>query len=98
MPAIMIAMMNTNDTSWLPDYVANVPAIFRKYGGEYVAAGQEFEVLEGSLAVNSGAVFRFPDMASLKAFLDCEEYRPYAEIRKKHSVGNVIAFESPDFG
>jgi uncharacterized protein (DUF1330 family) len=95
MAAYMIAMIEIHDSSWMEEYRRDVPAMIARHGGEYVAIGQAPEVIEGVVpGMDAATVFRFPDLATIKAFLDSDEYRPFREMRMKASDARIIAFES----
>lgn len=95
MAAYMVALTDMHDPAWLEPYVAAVPAIIAKHGGEYVANGMGPQLLEGVMDVpDSLTVFRFPSLDAIHTFLASEEYRPYLELRKTGSTIRIMAFES----
>lgn len=82
MPAFLVVTMSVHDGSWREEYRANVPAILAKFGGEYLVATPNVEVIEGDATPpDTAAVLKFPDMASLKGFIEADEYRPYRDAR-----------------
>lgn len=95
MTAHMVAMIYTNDTSWIGEYSANVPQIIRKYGGDYnFRSGGPVEVVEGNLPVPAGVgTFNFPSREAIMQFLNSEEYRPYLELRNRHSRTDILVFD-----
>ena len=95
MAAYMVALTDTYDPGWIEEYLAAVPAIFARYGGEYIANGGAPELLEGIMDVpDTVTVSRFPSLEAIRAFMQSEEYRPYAELRKSGSTFRILAFES----
>jgi uncharacterized protein (DUF1330 family) len=93
--AYLLAQNNVTDPAWLEDYIANVPTIFRKYGGEYLAVSKQVRQYEGGgEAPEQVAIFTFPSLDALTEFLECEEYRPYREARQAGAISTVIGFES----
>lgn len=95
MAAHMIAMIYSNDNSWIAEYGANVPAIIAKYGGSYsFVSGGKVEVAEGDMPAPSGVgTFTFPSRQAIYDFLNSEEYRPYLELRMKHSTCQILVFD-----
>ena len=51
MAAYMVALTDMHDPAWLEPYVAAVPALIAKHGGEYVANGMGPQLLEGVMDV-----------------------------------------------
>jgi uncharacterized protein (DUF1330 family) len=47
MPAYMIVNVDIRDTAVYEDFIARVPPLVRKHGGEYLVRGGRFVVLEG---------------------------------------------------
>lgn len=95
MTAHMVAMIYTDDISWMPEYAANVPQIVRQYGGDYnfVSAGK-VELAEGDMPVPSGVgTFNFPSREAILAFLNAEEYRPFLELRNRYSKTQILIFD-----
>jgi uncharacterized protein (DUF1330 family) len=97
MSAYMVSMVTARDLDWVPDYLAAVPRIVRRYGGEFVAVARpgEIERLEGSMpAPQSVVVFRFPSMDDIKRFLRSPEYGPYRDARIAGTDTTFLAFEN----
>ncbi len=96
MTAHMLGLIYARDYSWLPEYTASVPEIVRKYGGEYnfVAARGTIELAEGDAEVPTGVVvFNFPSREAAFEFMNCEEYKPFIELRSRHSKAQIFIFD-----
>ncbi len=95
MTAHMVAMIYTDDFSWIAEYSANVPQIVAKYGGEYAfTSAGAVTVAEGDLPVPSGVgTFNFPSCDAIVQFLNSEEYQPFIELRNRHSKTQILIFE-----
>lgn len=94
MPAFLIVAMKVRDASWREDYRANVPAILARFGGEYLAATPNVEVVEGDAAApDMGAILQFPDRAALKGFLSSDDYQPYKDARIEGSDTIMYALD-----
>lgn len=95
MTAYMVVVGNNRSTDWLPDYVNSVPTIFRKFGGEYVGVGARIKQLEGAdLQPNMTAIFSFPTLADVENFMNSDEYRPFAELRRQNMDAMIVAFDT----
>ncbi|MBB4614296.1 DUF1330 domain-containing protein [Novosphingobium taihuense] len=91
----MIALLYAENMDWIPEYSANVPQMVAKYGGSYnfISTG-EVKVLEGTFPAPTGiGIFDFPSVEAAQQFLDAEEYKPYLELRNKHSRNEIFAFD-----
>lgn len=94
MTAYLVAQLNVTDPSWIEDYVANVPDVFRKYGGEYLAVSQQLKQFEGEgEAPDQVAIFTFPSMDALTRFVESDDYKPYKEARIAGSRATIIGLE-----
>jgi uncharacterized protein (DUF1330 family) len=95
MAGYMIALVNHRDTGWLADYMANVPGILAGYGGSYLGASAALEQMEGVMPLpDQAAIFKFPSVAAIKEFLECEAYAPFAEARRASATTEILVFES----
>lgn len=93
MSAYMIVNVDVKDPAAYEEYKTKVPAIIRKHGGEYLARGGTFIVLEGDWKPSRLAVFRFPDVASVQALYDDPEYQPLKALRQRVSKMDIVVIE-----
>ena len=93
MPAYMIVDIDISDLPAYAEYAKQVPAIVQKHGGSYLARGGKTEVMEGDWTPHRIALFQFPDVASIHAFLNDMEYQPLKAIRHRVAKTNAIAVE-----
>lgn len=90
----MVVHLTMLDASWLPAYLANVPAIISSHGGEFVAVSGPVARLEGDLPVpGQMGILSFPSMEAIEAFLSDERYQPFKEARNKGANVSIFAFE-----
>ena len=95
MAAFMIVLVRNRNSDWMADYVANVPAILRKYGGDYAGVSKSVKRLEGSVETPEAiAILTFPSAAKIEEFMACEEYRPYRESRQNSSDSDIFIFDA----
>jgi uncharacterized protein (DUF1330 family) len=96
MSAYLVVMLkDVKNMEWVESYVANVPAIFRKYGGEYLAVSKTIVRHEGGGEDPAQiALFTFPSLEAIDKFLKSPEYKPYKDARIAASSADVFAIES----
>jgi uncharacterized protein (DUF1330 family) len=95
MAAYLVVNMYLRDVAWVQDYVANVPTIIRKYGGEYFAVSKTLKQYEGAERTpDQVALFTFPSLDAITEFMECEEYRPYKDSRLEQSSATIVGFET----
>ena len=61
-----------------------------KYGGRFVVAGGQFEVIEGDWTPRLVVVHQWPSRAAFKEWYASDEYRPWKAKRHAASAANVI--------
>lgn len=94
MPAFMVVMVYLRESGWVADYIANVPAILRTYGGEYFAVSTSVTQFEGDGPVpDQVALFTFPSVDHMDGFVNSAEYAPYKEARLAQSSALIVGFE-----
>ncbi|MBZ5607889.1 MAG: DUF1330 domain-containing protein [Acidobacteriia bacterium] len=93
MPAYLIVNIRVNDPVAYERYKAEVPALIRKHGGEYLARGGKCEVLEGDWRPNRLVLFRFPSLKSIQALDADPEYQPLKNLRQSVAYTESVAVE-----
>ncbi|MEJ7935040.1 DUF1330 domain-containing protein [Sphingobium sp. AN558] len=94
MAAYMVVLVYLDKSEWVADYVANVPDILRKYGGEYFAVSERVVKFEGDKPTpDQVALFTFPSIERMQAFVISDEYAPYKDARLAQSNATIIGFE-----
>ena len=72
---------------------AKVPALIARHGGEYLVRGGAHQVLEGSWQPTRLVLFRFPDRAAIRAFLDDPDYAPLKALRQRSASADLVAVD-----
>jgi uncharacterized protein (DUF1330 family) len=90
MPVYMIVDVDIADPAAYETYKAEVPALIARHGGEYLVRGGAHEVIEGTWNPTRLVLFRFPDRASVKAFIDDPDYAPLKALRQRISRGDIV--------
>jgi uncharacterized protein (DUF1330 family) len=81
-PAYLVVVGEVrNPKAFAEGYVAKLPPIYAQYGGEYLAVGRNFELLEGEANFQSYVISKWPSMAAGRAFWNSEEYKALKDAR-----------------
>jgi uncharacterized protein (DUF1330 family) len=95
MAAYMIVLGKSRSPEWLAEYVAKVPDIFRRCGGEYLGVAKRIKQFEGPpIEGNLAAIFSFPTLENVNDFMTAADYQPLAELRKKNMDAILFAFDT----
>lgn len=93
MSAYVIVDMDVKNAEAFEPYRRDVVALMEKYGGECLARGGDFEVLEGDWQPTRLLLFRFPDRASFKAFFNDPDYQPLKALRRQVASSNLVVLD-----
>lgn len=96
MPAYLIVNVTVHDPAAYETYKAGVTPIVERHGGKYLVRGGDHEVVEGSWAPTRLVLFRFPDRAAIRAFVDDPDYRPLKELRHRIATTDAVAVDGID--
>jgi uncharacterized protein (DUF1330 family) len=91
MAAYLIVNTDIRDLAAYEPYKAAVPALIKKHGGEYLARGDEMQVLEGKWQPARVVLLRFPDLAAIRAFMDDPAYQPWKALRHRVAASDLVA-------
>jgi uncharacterized protein (DUF1330 family) len=95
MRAYLIVKLKFHDLGWSKDYLASVPAILRRYGGEYLDRGTKIERFEGSaITPDHVTILTFPSMDAIREFMNSADYAPFKEARIAQTDSDIVAFET----
>jgi len=92
---LVVEHIVTNATKF-SDYLSKVGPMIAKYGGRALAKGCAHEFPEGGhWKPELVAITEFPDMNSLKAWYNSDEYQPLMALRKQctSDLGMLIVVE-----
>jgi uncharacterized protein (DUF1330 family) len=93
MAVYLIVNVDVKDPSTYEQYKADVPALIRKHGGEYLVRGGTFQVIEGNWQPSRLVLLRFPDKESALAFFNDPEYKPLKELRQRVTETDIVMVE-----
>lgn len=96
MAAFMIIAVKMKDREkFIAGYGQAVPAVVKKFGGEYVVVAPGAELLEGTLdGYTSMAVSKWPDKEAVKTFWNSDEYAEVKKLREGLAECQVFVVES----
>ena len=84
MAAYFIVNVEIKDAEKLKPYMEAAPAIFKKYGGKFLARGGDLEVLEGDWNPKRLILVEFESRDQAMAFFNSKDYQ--AVIATRHSA------------
>ena len=98
MAAYWIARCKIDDPVEYKKYTDQVPGIIAKYGGQVLARGGRFQIMEGSDRYHRFVVIEFPTLEQAVACHRSPEYQKAAAYRRAPGVGEVeqVIVESGD--
>ncbi|MDC0435387.1 DUF1330 domain-containing protein [bacterium] len=88
MPAYWVARSKVIKPESYKLYAEKVPEIIAKYGGQVLARGGDFKILEGTDKFNRFIVIEFSSIADGEACFNSEEYQA-AAANRRHGAGEV---------
>ena len=89
--AYLIAQLKVTNSENYKEYIEKVPEIVKKYGGEYLARGGEYTVVEGEDKFPRVVIIKFPSYEKALEWYNSDEYKPVKEIRLNNAEGiNII--------
>jgi uncharacterized protein (DUF1330 family) len=80
-PAFMVGDVAVQDGAKFGRYVQGHMPGLRAAGGQFLAAGGHFQVIEGQWEPRSLVLHRWPSVAAFRAWYESAEYRPWRELR-----------------
>ena len=90
MPAYSIVAVTVNDPDLFQRYVDGHQGTLAGFGGRFIVAGSEFEVLEGDWPGQIVVVHEWPDRRAFHAWHTSDDYRPWKEMRRAAASATVV--------
>lgn len=88
MPAYWVARSKINDPAEYNNYTDRVPAIIARFGGQVLARGGRYQILEGPEKFHRFVVIEFPSLEQALACQRSPEYQEAAAFRR-NGAGEV---------
>ena len=86
----VIAQLKVTNPENYKEYVSQVSAVVKKFGGEYLVRNGEYQVVEGEDNFPRIAIIKFPTYEKALEWYNSDEYKPIKEIRLANSKGSNI--------
>jgi uncharacterized protein (DUF1330 family) len=83
-----------HDPERLASYRAAVLATVQAYGGRYLLAGANTEILEGTWRPSVPVLIEFPSLERAKAWFESSAYEPLKALRRSASDCNAVLLEA----
>jgi uncharacterized protein (DUF1330 family) len=93
MAAYLIVDIEITDPIGFNEYRKAVVPLIEKFGGKYVAVGDQIENLEGNWLPKRIVMIEFPSRQRAKEWFGCEEYREPCKIRTRTAKTKMILAE-----
>ena len=75
------------------EYIAQVPAIVKRYGGNYLARGEKIIGLSGDWNPERMILLKFDSQEQVREWLTSPEYAIIASLRTRSTISRAIAIE-----
>ncbi|MBX3567537.1 MAG: DUF1330 domain-containing protein [Rhizobiaceae bacterium] len=93
MAAYFIAHGTLKNPEKMLEYVDRSGPVVARFGGEFISVGAVKAVLTGSHRHKRTAIFKFPDVASIEAWYNSDDYRALWPLRNEAGDFDFIAVE-----
>ena len=94
MPAYFVVdVLEVKDRGKMEEYRSRVGANVSGYGGRYLAAGGDFEVLEGGWRPTFPVLLEFPSMEVARRWYGSEDYRELKALRQTAARCDVVLID-----
>ncbi|MFL2560617.1 MAG: DUF1330 domain-containing protein [Gammaproteobacteria bacterium] len=87
----------TNMSNDLKEYAQKSAELIQKFGGSYVTRGPATEIYEGGLLANKSVIItKFPDIGSVHAFWESDEYSAIKPKREGTGVYDIGVYQGAE--
>jgi uncharacterized protein (DUF1330 family) len=93
MPAYSIVGVTVRDQQLFQKYVDGHGVTLAEFGGRFLAAGDDFALIEGIWPGQIVVLHEWPDRAAFHAWYTSESYRPWKEMRFAAASANVVLID-----
>lgn len=92
-PAFAVIDVDVKDGAAFGRYVQGHMPGLRTAGGEFLAAGGRFQIVEGTWFPRRVVLHRWPSMSAFRGWYDSADYRPWRDMRWAAAVADVALIE-----
>ena len=93
MPSYSIIAVTVRDPQLFQKYVDGHSGTLAEFGGRFLAAGEEFDLIEGAWPGQIVVLHEWPDRAAFHAWYASDVYRPWKEMRFAAASANVVLID-----
>ena len=93
MPSYLIVNVDVHDPEKYEAYKTGVMPLVKRHRGEYLVRGGHHDVIEGGWNPIRLVLFRFPDRASIEAFMDDPDYQPLKQLRHSIATTDIVVVD-----
>lgn len=87
----LVVEITVSSPRWNPKYFKHVIPLAARYGGKYITRTSSVTLLEGDAVVPQHVVVaEFPSKEAALDFFNCEEYKPFKEVRLAGSTSKIL--------
>jgi uncharacterized protein (DUF1330 family) len=90
MTAYLISSIEVLDPVAFAEYPKLVPSSIAKYGGRFVVRGESPEILEGDWSPKIVTIVEFPDVRTVKEWIESAEYAPARKVRQMSAKSDLV--------
>lgn len=91
--AYLIGDVTVKDTAAYEQYRREVGDLIARHHGEYIVRGGEIEVVAGDWRPNRLIILRFPDKASVRAYLNDPVFHKLGDLRQRAITSQIVMAE-----
>ena len=96
MSAYLIGDVTVKDTAAYEQYRTEVGDLISRHHGKYIVRGGEIEVVKGDWRPNRLIILRFPDKASIRAYMNDLVFHELSELRQRAIDSPIVMVEEID--
>jgi uncharacterized protein (DUF1330 family) len=93
MKAYVIALETVHDEAMFAEYRKHVAGTVAAFGGQFIARGGKFTVLEGQWQHPRTVIIEFPTREAAEGWYNSAEYQKIIGLRHKSSSGNLVILD-----
>jgi uncharacterized protein (DUF1330 family) len=93
MKAYLIALETVHDEAMFAEYRKGVVGTLTPFGGQFVARGGKYTVLEGEWPHSRTVIIEFPSRDAAEGWYNSADYQKIIGLRHKSSSGNLVILD-----
>ena len=90
MPTYLIGDITVKDPAAYEQYRVGASDLIARHHGEYIVRGGDIEVISGDWRPKRLIILRFPDKASVRAYLNDPAYHELGDLRQRALKSEIV--------